>query len=113
MLTCLAAICLTGVVAIDGDTLRVNAPGEDLRLRLWGISAPEMHDPGGPQAKDALAVLIAGQPLACDVLDVDRYSRPVVRCALPSGADVACEMVRSGNAADWPRYSHGAYAGCR
>ena len=59
MLTCLAAICLTGVVAIDGDTLRIDAPGKDLRLRLWGISAPEMHDPGGSQAKGALAGLIA------------------------------------------------------
>ncbi|WP_136652437.1 thermonuclease family protein [Paracoccus aeridis] len=113
MITCLAAICLTGAVAIDGDTLRLDAPGKDLRLRLWGISAPELREQGGAAAQDALARLVNGQMLTCDLMDVDRYSRPVVRCALPDGADVACEMVRSGHAADWPRYSRGAYGGCR
>lgn len=112
MLTCLAAICLTGVVAIDGDTLRIDAPGKDLRLRLWGISAPEIRDPGGTAARSALADLVHRRQLACDLMDVDRYSRPVVRCALPGGADLACEMVRTGHARDWPRYSRGAYARC-
>lgn len=45
-------------------------------------------------------------------MDVDRYGRPVVRCDLPSGADLGCEMVRQGHAEEWARYSHGAYAGC-
>ena len=38
MIACLAALCITGAVAVDGDTLRVNTPGKDFRLRLWGIS---------------------------------------------------------------------------
>ena len=32
MLTCLAAICLTSAVAIDGDTLRVGTAVPDMRL---------------------------------------------------------------------------------
>lgn len=110
-LGCLAALCLTGAIAIDGDTLRLDGPGKDLRLRLWGINAPEAGTPGGPEATDALARLVAGRVLACDLKDVDRYGRPVVRCEA-EGRDIACDLVRTGHATDWPRYSKGAYAGC-
>lgn len=72
MLTCLAAICLTSAVAIDGDTLRIDAPGKDLRLRLWGISAPEMRDPGGTAARSALAELVHRRQLAFAWDDEDR-----------------------------------------
>ncbi|MFC0339793.1 thermonuclease family protein [Paracoccus niistensis] len=109
MLTCLAAICVTGAVAIDGDTVRLDSPGKNLRLRLWGISAPEIREPGGVEASRALAALIDGQTLACDLMDVDRYGRPVVRCATATVADLSCEMVRQGHAKDWPQYSRGAY----
>ena len=112
MITCLAALCITGAVAIHGDTLRLDGPGKDLRLRLWGISAPEIRDPGGVEASRALASLIEGQPLSCDLMDVDRYDRPVVRCDLPSGADLGCEMIRAGHAEEWRQYSRGAYADC-
>lgn len=109
---CLAALCIVGAVAVDGDTLRLYSPRADLRLRVWGIDAPELREAGGRAAKDALAALADGQPLACDLRDVDRYGRPVVRCTLPDGRDVACAMVTAGHAQDWPLYSGGAYAGC-
>lgn len=112
MLTCLAALCISGAVAIDGDTIRLDSPGKNLRLRIWGINAPEIKGPGGVEASRALARLIADQTLSCDLMDVDRYSRPVVRCATPSVSDVACEMVRQGHAKDWPTYSKGAYRDC-
>lgn len=111
-ITCLAAICITGAIAIDGDTLRLDAPGKDLRLRLWGISAPELSEPGGRDAKAALAALADGRPIACELMDVDRYGRPVVRCATPEIPDLSCAMVRQGHAEDWPRYSRGTYANC-
>lgn len=113
MLTCLAALCISGAVAIDGDTIRLDSPGKNLRLRIWGINAPEIKDPGGVEASRALARLVAGQTLACDLMDVDRYGRPVVRCSTSAIEDIACEMVRQGHAADWPRYSGGRYANCR
>jgi endonuclease YncB( thermonuclease family) len=106
--TCLAALCLVGALAVDGDTLRLDGQ----RYRLWGIDAPEMREPAGPGAKRALAGLIAGQPLACDWIDTDRYGRPVVRCDLPDGRDLSCAMAATGRATDWPRYSAGRYEGC-
>jgi len=108
-LICLFALCLTGAVAVDGDTLKLDGQ----RYRLWGIDAPEVGEPGAAQARAALADLIEGQRLVCDHLDTDRYARPVIRCTLPWGADPACELVRQGAAVDWPKYSNGFYGGCK
>lgn len=108
-MSCLAALCLVGTIAIDGDTLRYR-PGPN--IRIWGIDAPEMRDPGGRASRDTLAAIIAGQTLACDPVDVDRYGRTVAVCRLPNGADLACLMVAAGQARDWPKYSGGAYAKC-
>ncbi|SMO96231.1 thermonuclease family protein [Paracoccus laeviglucosivorans] len=112
MITCLAAICLSGAVAIDGDTLRLDSPGKNLRLRLWGIQAPEIKEAGGAEARHALAALVSDRPVACDLMDVDRYGRPVVRCHTDTVTDLSCEMVRQGHATDWRRYSGGAYQHC-
>ena len=101
-------LTLIGAIATDGDTLRKG----DARYRIWGIDAAEMDAGGGP-AKRAMAGLIKGQTLTCDVLDVDRYHRQVVRCDLPDGRDLACVMVGAGMALDWPKYSRGYYRGCR
>jgi len=82
-----------------------SAPG----CRCW-----TRFGPGAARSccRRALAALIKGQTLACDLMDVDRYDRPVIRCKLPSGADLGCEMIRQGHAEEWTRYSGGAYARC-
>jgi endonuclease YncB( thermonuclease family) len=84
-MTCLFAICLAaGTFSItDGDTIRAG----DLRLRVWGIDAPEIDTAAGPAARAALQ-------------------------SLTHGADLACAMVSAGQAQDWPKYSGGLYAGC-
>lgn len=110
--TCTAILCIIGAVAIDGDTMRLDSPGKSLRFRLWGINAPEVDSDEGVLASRALARLIAGQAVSCELMDVDRYGRPVVRCGTADTPDIACEMVREGAATDWPKYSDGAYANC-
>lgn len=103
-----ALLILLSFTITDGDTIRAG----DVRVRLWGIDAPEMSEAGGQAAKQHLRRITAGQELRCEVVDVDRYGRLVGRCELPGGRDVACEMVADGHARDWPKYSGGYYAGC-
>lgn len=45
MIACLAALCITGAVAVDGDTLRVNTPGKPAPVGHL-LSAPlNLHFP--------------------------------------------------------------------
>jgi len=60
----------------------------------------------------ALRNLISGNTLRCDVLDIDRYERLVAQCFLPDGRDIAAEMIRSGAATEYCRFSRGFYGTC-
>lgn len=102
------ALVITGATVTDGDTLRQGGT----RYRIWGIDAPERDEPGFAAATAAMEALIAGRALACEDLGPDRYGRTVVRCLLPDGRDLACTMIATGTAEDYPRYSRGAYAEC-
>lgn len=94
----------------DGDTIRCG--GE--RVRIWGLDAPERDTPVGPAATRALAGLTRGQVVTCTQHQASRsHGRLVARCVLPDGRDLACEMIRSGAAQEWVRFSRGAYRGCR
>ncbi|WP_332763963.1 thermonuclease family protein [Phenylobacterium sp.] len=90
---------------IDGDTMV--CAGE--RVRLWGIQAPERADPGGPAATRALAEITKGQTVIC-IARGRSYERVVAQCFV-GDMDVAGEMVRRGQAVDWPKFSRGHYAG--
>ncbi len=96
---------------IDGDTLVVGP----VHVRLWGVNAPEHDEPAGPAATAALAALVDGELVTCVTArqQRDRYGRWVGRCATRDTADLACALVASGHARDWPRYSRGFYRRCR
>ena len=90
------------VVAVDGDTLRVGS----LRLRLSGIDAPEMAQPGGKLAREHLKQLVAtGTLLTCRLWDVDRYKRRIATCYNINGVDLNWRMVEDGYAFAYRQYS--------
>jgi micrococcal nuclease len=95
---------------LDGDTFTLR--GESRRIRIWGLDAPEWNHHGGSTATSTLHSLISGKRLRCAVLDIDRYGRFVAQCMLPDGRDIAAEMIRSGAAAEFCRYSRGYYGTC-
>jgi micrococcal nuclease len=95
---------------LDGDTFTLR--GESRRIRVWGLDAPEWDQRGGSNATATLRSLISGETLRCSVLDIDRYGRLVGQCLLPNGRDIAAEMIRSGAAREFCRYSHGYYGTC-
>ncbi|MBI3355669.1 MAG: thermonuclease family protein [Nitrospirae bacterium] len=61
------------IVAIDGDTLRI---GPD-RIRLRGIDAPELTEPGGQAARQRLEQLLQEGPIRIVPHGQDVYGRTV------------------------------------
>jgi micrococcal nuclease len=90
---------------VDGDTIVI----DDVRLRLAGIDAPELDHPYGKQSKWALVQLCKGQTITARIKPESSYDRVVAECYLPDGRDLAAELVRSGLAIDWPKFSGGKY----
>ncbi|WP_243358343.1 thermonuclease family protein [Fundidesulfovibrio terrae] len=85
----------------DGDTVTV----DDVRVRLYGIDAPELDQPGGKEARQYLASL--AQDRAVEVLprDVDAYGRTVgVLLLLPGRQDLNAAMVKAGHAWVYKQY---------
>jgi endonuclease YncB( thermonuclease family) len=93
---------------VDGDTFYV--AGEKIRIRLWGLDAPEMDDPGGAAAKRALSKIAEGAIARCAEVDRDRFQRIVARCFTADGADITALMIRSGTAKEYLRFTKGYYA---
>jgi micrococcal nuclease len=82
---------------VDGDTLRVELAGDEERVRLIGINAPERGECLADEATRALRDLIAGAEVAlvADRSDRDRFGR-LLRHVEADGTDVAAELVRDG-----------------
>lgn len=104
------------VVALDGDTLMRIEGDERIRIRLWGISAPEMSDfPHGLVARSALDTLLAdsGGKVTCRALTVapearkDRYNRLIARCATRDGTDLGRRMIELGWATTYRVFTWG------
>lgn len=89
---------------IDGDTFRCDGA---LKVRLWGIDAPERYTESGPAATRALAELTRGQTVVCKRRGKS-YDRVVAQCFV-GNRDLSAELVRRGAAVDAPRYSGGRY----
>ncbi|TNF60552.1 MAG: thermonuclease family protein [Burkholderiales bacterium] len=81
----------------DGDSVWVRLPdgGGPLRLRLEGIDAPEICQPGGRQARDRLAEMTLGREVRVEVTGQDRYRRALARLWLGED-DVQSRLVAEG-----------------
>lgn len=86
------------VRVVDGDSLWVRpASGPPLRLRIQGVDAPEICQPHGPQARDALAARVLQRQVRVTLLRKDGYDRWLVRLHDAQG-DVAAWLVAQGHA---------------
>ncbi|EGY25168.1 yeaA protein [Desulfovibrio sp. A2] len=62
----------------DGDTIVVrDEHGNDVRVRLYGIDAPELHQRGGEQARDRLLRMVMAREVYLVTIDRDGYGREV------------------------------------
>ncbi len=90
---------------VDGDTVRVTLDdGSALPVRLDGINCPETGEPYSTQARNATRVMLFTKRAQLKGTDVDRYSRLVARVVV-EGLDMSLELVKSGLACHFTRYS--------
>jgi micrococcal nuclease len=108
----LTAPTFSGTVTrvVDGDTFYMT--GQDVRIRVWVLDAPEVGTYGGSAATAAMSSLLAGDRLKCRKRDTDRYSRTVGQCFLSDGRDIAAAMIGSGTATEYCRFSRNHYGTC-
>lgn len=99
---------LLAATAIDGDTARVTVDlgfGADFRfdLRLRNVSAPELRDPGGPEAKmafqgflDNLKGMMVTTYRSIGGKEVQSFARWLGRISTADGQDLGELLVAQG-----------------
>jgi endonuclease YncB( thermonuclease family) len=113
-----AARTIEGVVraVYDGDTvLLATRESSRLKVRLYGVDAPETAKPDKPGqpfgevSKRTLMYKVMGRQVSAEIVDIDQYQRAVavIRYA---GRDVNREMVAEGMAWAYRQYLQGPYA---
>lgn len=85
----------TCVLVIDGDTIVVEGDGLRLTVQLAEIDAPEMEQPAGPEAREALRALVHEREVVLrptsPIQDGDVTARVLV-----DGRDASLEVVSKG-----------------
>jgi endonuclease YncB( thermonuclease family) len=91
--------------AVDGDTLDVGG----IRVRLQGVAAPELHEPGGPEAAAFMAELVEDRIVVCELGGRRSRGRRTGLCRR-EGLDVGAAEIAAGLARACNRYNQGRYA---
>lgn len=113
-----AAETVRGMVrtVYDGDTLLlVVKPQGQIKVRLYGIDAPETAKPDrvgqayGAVAHRVLMYKLLGKAVTLEVQEQDQYGRAVGVVRL-EGRDINAEMVAEGLAWAYRQYLQGSYA---
>lgn len=91
---------------VDGDTFDVlTADNKTVRIRMNGIDAPEKKQAFGQKSKDHLSSLCFGKNVLVKPINYDRNKRLIADSFTASGKDLSREMVRSGYAWHFKKYS--------
>lgn len=93
------------VVAVDdGDTVRVQRGQGDVRIRIFGIDAPEATQAYGPEAREAARRLLLNRTVVVSMKDVDQYGRIVATVSV-DGTDIGPELLTAGAAWNYAQFS--------
>ena len=103
---------LTGKVSkvIDGDTIELLVKQDNIKqspkikVRLFGIDAPEKKQAFGKEAKEYLSSLILDKEVILIINDKDKYQR-FIGTILLNEKDINKEMVKNGYAWAYESYS--------
>jgi endonuclease YncB( thermonuclease family) len=90
----------TGMVVgiSDGDTLKVLREGKAVKVRLYGVDAPEKAQAFGTKAQQLTATLAFQKQVTVHIHTTDQYGRLVGEVLLPDGRSLNQELVQAGMA---------------
>lgn len=96
------------VKVVDGDTVHLrSANGDQVKVRLVCIDAPERSQPYGRASTKNLSRLIGGQSVQLEDRGTDRYGR-TLGLIWANGYDMNWQMIKDGYAWDYKRYTCGS-----
>ena len=88
----------------DGDSLTLLTPQHSqIKVRLAFLDAPELGQPFGYRAKQAMSNLVFGKKIVVRLHTIDQYGR-LVAVVFVDGLDVGLQMLRQGLAWRYARY---------
>jgi len=87
----------------DGDTIKAVINGQETKIRLYGIDAPEKAQPYGQVSTDAMKQLTTGHDITVQAIDRDRYGRTVAM-VYANGTSVNEALIKGGNAWVYDQY---------
>jgi endonuclease YncB( thermonuclease family) len=90
---------------IDGDTLEVKLSSGPIRVRLYGVDAPERRQSFGKESTAVLEELVGGKAVEIAPESQDRYSR-IVGVVYVGKQSINGEMIERGAAWAYRRYMH-------
>ena len=94
---------LENIQVVDGDTIRAEAKGEEIKIRLVEIDAPEINQPFGAQSKNFLNKLLYEKDVTLIAQGEDRYGR-ILGEIYANGESANALMIKSGFAWVYDRY---------
>ena len=89
----------------DGDTIEILYQNQALRIRLYGVDAPEKDQDFGQKAKMFTSQLAFSKIVKADIKNKDMYGRSVAEVFLPNGKSLNKELVKNGFAWHYKEYS--------
>lgn len=99
------------VAITDGDTFTLDTGAQRLKIRLSAIDTPEVSQPYGEQATQALTAWIGGRAVRVAVAGLDKYGRTLGRVYVQdpwwiTSTDINARLVDQGLAWVYHQYNH-------
>lgn len=92
----------------DGDTVTVVMDGQQTKIRLYGIDAPEKAQPFGQVSTEAIKQLTTGKAITVQPYEHDKYGR-TVGMVFADGVNVNEALVKAGHAWVYSQYCDASF----
>jgi len=99
------SIVATVTKVIDGDSLKAKSKeGKEYEIQIEGIDAPELKQPHGKEATEALSKMVMGKEIKVTWTKKDNFERLLAQIHIDK-THVNQEMLRTGHAWHFKRYN--------